>query len=251
MDSFNRYKSSAELKAIAKEHMFGRYGTAIGALLAVFSITMFVSFFSTVFIDTTKPVGLIFNLVISFAISLLAGIFTSGEKYFYLKITCGHPVTVSDVFYGFHFFPDKALLIQLFLSICIYLSMMPMTILSYMVAKNPKDAVLTLIYSLSIILYGIVTVILTLFYSQAFYLLHDFPNYSAKELLTMSRRLMIGSKGRLFYLMVSFLPLFLLGMLSCGIAYLWLVPYVNATMTEFFLDLVKNQRPMEVNPYVK
>lgn len=242
MDSLNRYKSSSELKALAKEHMFGKYGTAIGAFIVVFMIITLTSFFSTIFVDTTKAVGIVINFIISFIISVLTGLFTSGEKYFYLKISCGQPVTVSDVFYGFQLFPNKAVLIQLFLTLCIYISMVPMTILSYMVVRNPKDAMLTLVYSLSMILYGLVTMILSLLYSQAFYLLHDFPNYSAKELLTMSRQLMKGSKGRLFYLMMSFIPLLLLGILSCGIAYLWLMPYINATMTEFFLDLVKNKR---------
>ena len=241
MDNFNRYKSSAELKALAKEHMFGNYGTAIGAFLVVFMITAFVSFFSTIFIDTTKVSGMVIYFIITFVISVLAGLFNSGVRYFYLKISCGQRVTVSDVFYGFQLCPNKAVLIQLFLSICIYAAMLPMTILSYMVTRNPKNASLMLIYSLSLILYGVVTVMLALVYTQAMYLLHDFPNYSAGELLAMSRKLMKGSKGRLFYLMVSFLPLLLLGLLSCGIAYLWLLPYINATMTEFFLDLVKNK----------
>lgn len=242
MDSMNKYKSSAELKAIAKEHMFGKYGTAIGAFFTVFAITTAVSSLLTAFIDVTKPAGIVLDFFISFSISVLAGLFTSGERYFYLKISCGQPVTVGDIFYGFQLHPNKALLIQLFISVCIYIALIPMTILSYMVSQNPKNSVLILIYSLSMLFYGIVTIILSLLYSQVFFLLHDFPNYSAKELLTMSRKLMAGSKGRLFYLMVSFLPLLLLGLLSCGIAYIWLVPYMNATMTEFFLDLIKNSR---------
>ena len=240
MDSLNRYKSSAELKAIAKEHMFNKYGTAIGALVIVSMITMFVSFFSTIFIDTKTVTGIILNLLISFVVSVLTGLFTSGQRYFYLKISCGRPVTISDVFYGFKLFPNKAVLIQLYLSIFIYVSMLPMTLMSYMVARNPKNSLYMLFYSLAMIFYGVVTVILSLVYSQAFFLLHDFPNYSAKELLAMSRQLMKGSKGRLFYLNVSFFPLLLLGLLSCGIAYLWLVPYMNATASEFFLDLIQN-----------
>ena len=240
MDSLNRYKSSAELKAIAKEHMFNKYGTAIGALVIVSMITMFVSFFSTIFIDTKTVTGIILNLLISFVISVLTGLFTSGQRYFYLKISCGRPVTISDVFYGFKLFPNKAVLIQLYLSIFIYVSMLPMTLMSYMVARNPKNSLYMLFYSLAMIFYGVVTVILSLVYSQAFFLLHDFPNYSAKELLAMSRQLMKGSKGRLFYLNVSFFPLLLLGLLSCGVAYLWLVPYMNATASEFFLDLIQN-----------
>lgn len=55
---------------------------------------------------------------------------------------------------------------------------------------------------------------------------------------------MKGSKGRFFYLTVSFFPLLLLGFLSCGIAFLWLVPYMNATYAEFFLDLIKKSEPV-------
>lgn len=241
----NQYKSCAELKALAKEHMFGRYGVTIGATLIVVMITGFVSLFSTIFLDTTTVIGVVLNFLISFVISVLTGLFTSGENYFYLKIACGRPVTISDVFYGFKLFPNKAVFIQLFLAVCLYLSMLPMTVFSFMVQKNPENSILMLPYSLSIILYLVVTVVISIIYAQAFFLLHDFPNYSVRELLSMSRKLMKGNKGRYFYLMVSFIPLMLLGLLSCGIAFLWLIPYMNTTYAEFFLDLMKTNQKMK------
>ena len=88
-------------------------------------------------------------------------------------------------------------------------------------------------YGLCMILSGIVSLALNLFYAPAFFLLHDFPQYSARELLAMSRRLMTGHKGRLFYIYLSYLPLLLLGVLSCGVAFLWIFPYMNATLAEF------------------
>ena len=69
----------------------------------------------------------------------------------------------------------------------------------------------------------------------------DFPQYSAKELFQMSLRLMKGNIGRLFYLEISFLPLILLSFLSCGIALLWISPYMDATLANFYLDLVKKK----------
>ncbi len=240
MNNYNRYKSSAELKAIAKERLFGKYGTVIGASVLVLAITSFITLFSTIFIDTNKISGVIANFIISFIISLFAALLTSGEKYLYLKVACGQPVTISDVFYGFKFYPNKAVMIQLFISALLYLFMLPMTILAYMVMRNPDNSLLMLGYSLSMILYGVAAMIVELVYFLTFYLLHDFPGYSVTELLSMSRRLMKGSKGRLFYLMVSFFPLFLLGALSCGAAYLWIIPYMNTTMAEFFLDLIQN-----------
>lgn len=241
----NTYKSSAELKALAKEHMFGKYGTAIGASVLVSMITGFATLFFTMFLDVSSVIGVILNYLISFAISVLSGLFTSGTSYLYLKISCGRPVTVSDVFYGFRLFPNKALLIQLYRSAWIYLGILPMTIFSFLMNRNPQSAVLTLFYSLSFILYGVVWVMISLIYAQVFFLLHDFPNYSVKELLSMSRKLMKGNKGRFFYMMAGFIPLMFLGTLSCGIAYLWLMPYINTSCSEFFLDLIQNRQQIQ------
>lgn len=235
-----KYKSSAELKALAKEHLLGKYGTTVGACAIVIFIVGLLNVMCTYFINTATIPGLILQFIISFVLSVLAGLFTSGISYLYLKISCDRPVTVNDVFYGFKMSPDKALLIQIYISALTYIAMLPMTILSYLVLLYPNNAVIMLLYSLASILYLVAAVMVSLIYAQVFYLLHDFPDYSVKQLLSMSRQLMKGSKGRLFYLSVSFVPLMLLAFLSCGIAFLWLVPYMNATCTEFFLDLIKN-----------
>lgn len=241
----NTYKSSVEIRGLPREHMFGHYGTAIGASVIVSMITGFASLFFTMFLNLATVVGVILNFLISFVISTLNGLFLSGLGYFYLKICCGRPVTVSDVFYGFKLFPDKALLIQLYRSVWLFLGMLPMTIFSFLLRIYPQNAALTLLYYLSYILYGVVWVMISLIYSQVFFLLHDFPNYSAKELLSMSRKLMKGSKGRLFYLMAGFIPLMLLGLLSCGIAFFWLIPYINTACAEFFLDLIQNRQQIQ------
>lgn len=238
----NNYKSSAELKALAKEHMFGNYGTAIGASVLIGMITGFLNLFCTMFLDISTVIGVILNFLISFVISVLTGLFTSGTCYLYLKIACGRPVMISDVFYGFKLYPNKALFIQLYRSSWVYLAMLPMTVFSFLLNRNPQNAVLTLLYSIFFVLYGVAFVMISLIYSQVFFLLHDFPNYSVRELLSMSRKLMKGSKGRLFYMLAGFLPLLLLGALSCGIAYLWLAPYINTSCSEFFLDLIQNRQ---------
>ena len=54
----------------------------------------------------------------------------------------------------------------------------------------------------------------------------------------MSRRIMKGHRARLFYIQVSFLPLALLCMFTMGIGLLWLYPYMNSTLTHFYLDLM-------------
>ncbi len=239
----NTFKSSAELKASAKEHMFGHYGTAIGAYFVVMCITGCLMLLSAILIDVSTVAGTIIYYLLTFVISVFTGLFLSGNCYLYLKIVCGYPVSVGDVFYGFKLCPNKALTMQAWISVISYIANLPMIIIGYQMDSIRSTTRLMLPYSLALILSLAVSVMLSLIYHQAFYLLHDFPQYSAKELLVMSRRLMAGHKGRLFYIYVSFLPLILLGILSCGIALLWIVPYINAAQTEFFLDLIRKTDP--------
>ena len=175
---------------------------------------------------------------------MLTGLFSSGSAYLYLKLICGRPVSVGDLFYGFQLCPDKAIIIQAWITLITYLSSLPQIILNCLILANitNTDKILRymLPYALSMILSGVVSVMLSLFYAQTYFLLHDFPQYTAKELLQKSRRLMVHHKGRLFYLYVSFLPLMLLGLLSCGLAMLWIIPYMAATEAEFFLDLIQH-----------
>ena len=230
----NRFKSSAELKA----------STVIGAFLIVSALMGIVTIAVSLIVDLGTIPGTIIYYAIMFLVSILTGLLSSGSAYLYLKLICGRPVSVGDLFYGFQLYPDKAIVIQAWITLITYLSSLPQIVLNYMMMANAnhlgKMMNLMLPYALSLILSGVVSVMLSLFYAQTYFLLHDFPQYTARELLQKSRRLMVHHKGRLFYLYVSFLPLLLLGLLSWGLALLWVIPYMAATEAEFFLDLIKN-----------
>lgn len=240
----NQFKSSSELKASAREHLLGHYGTVIGAFLLMGLILGTATIAVSLVVDLSTIPGTIIYYAIMFLISVLTGLFTSGNAYLYLKVICGRPVSVGDLFYGFQLCPDKAITIQAWITLITYIANLPQIILNYIMMTNfhRMDQVMNLMlpYALSLILSGVVSVMLGLLYEQAFFLLHDFPQYTAKELLQKSRRLMVHHKGRLFYLYVSFLPLMLLGLLSCGLALLWVIPYMAATEAEFFLDLIQH-----------
>lgn len=251
----NRFKSSAELKASAREHLLGHYGTAIGAFMLMGLLIGTVSCVVVFLVPPYTVVNVILYYVIMFLVSALTGLFNSGLSYLYLKLVCGRPVSVGDLFYGFQMCPDKAIIMQAWITLITYLASLPQIVITYMMNKVSMSENMTLLltesqmtqlmkfmlpYSLSLILSGVVSVVLSLIYAQAFFLLHDFPQYSATELLKKSRRLMVHHKGRFFYLCVSFIPLFLLAFLSWGLALLWVMPYIFATEAEFFLDLIKN-----------
>lgn len=239
-----QFKSSAELKASAREHLLGHYGTVIGAEMILVVLSGSVSLAASLLVDVSTAAGTIIYYAILFFISILMGLFSSGTCYLYLKLICGRPISVGDLFYGFQLAPDKAIAIQAWITLITYLASLPQYIMTYKISAVgyhvDKMMPLLLPYALSLILSGVVSVALGLYYAQTFYLLHDFPQYTAKELLQKSRRLMVHHKGRLFYLYVSFLPLMLLALFSFGLALLWVGPYMTATQTVFFLDLIQH-----------
>ena len=54
------------------------------------------------------------------------------------------------------------------------------------------------------------------------------------QALKESVRIMRGKKGKLFYLQLSFIGIYLLGAIACGIGLLWVIPYMQVTMANFY-----------------
>lgn len=61
----------------------------------------------------------------------------------------------------------------------------------------------------------------------------DHPQMKARESLKISRQIMKGNKGRLFYIYLSFIGLQILCLLSLGIGSLWVYPYQSQTLVIF------------------
>ncbi len=240
----NTFKSSAELKGISKDQLFGHYGTMVGALLLMGLAALLITYIPSMLITAQTIPELIIYYLISFIVSLLVGILASGEAYLYLKLICGQPVFAGDIFYGFKAHPDKAILLQFVLSLTTYIGSAPMMIFYYLYLTTARTSYL-LLMSIFCVIGMAVIFIINLMLSQVFFLLQDFPQYSAKELLKMSCRIMKGHKGRLFYISVSFLPLYILGTFSFCIAFLWLIPYTNTVMANFYMDLMKNRNRIQ------
>ena len=71
-------------------------------------------------------------------------------------------------------------------------------------------------------------------YSMAPYILADNPNLTARQALRESKKITQGHKLDLFVLQLSFLGWHLLGAVTFGIAYIWIIPYINATTVNFY-----------------
>lgn len=140
---------------------------------------------------------------------LLSGPLTLGLAICFLKLVRHEPFMFENLFDGFKNF-SSSVIAQLLISIFVFL------------------------WSLLLIVPGIIAYYR---YSMVFYILSDNPEIGAMEALNRSKEMMIGYKGKLFCLHLSFIGWGLLGILTLGIGYLWLTPYIYSSIANFYENL--------------
>ncbi len=96
--------------------------------------------------------------------------------------------------------------------------------------------VYVLLWTLLLIVPGIIK---ALSYAMTPYVLKDNPNMKSNEAIEESMRLMSGHKAELFLLSLSFIGWALLSLLTLGIGFLWLIPYMQTACAYFYEDLKK------------
>lgn len=253
-----QYKSSSDLKDLAKEKLSGKYGISMlvapvlqGVLsMAIMFPALLVFFFGYIMFiavavihNTTPPPNTIFSIVaIYLTLAILCGFFAGvlnvGVAYFNLNLACGRTHKVSDLFCGFRYHFKKAFALSVLQTLPGLVLSIPYVFCCVLWITNPDS-----LWILGIALTAFVEIVLLIYvqlcWSQVYYLLLDFPQTKVIDLLKLSARVMNGHKKRLLYIQFSFLPLEFLCMCSSSIGNLWYVPYANMTYTLFFLDIMQ------------
>ena len=209
-----------ELMAAARMALSGNWGMAIlGYVLYFLLITSFFVFVvsASVFVGVTSStssddflgrVGFI-NPVFSLIQFLLSGAITVGFVGFFLGIAQDGEAQLDRLFIGFRRF-WKSLGVYFFSSLFIVL------------------------WSLLLIIPGIIAAFR---YAMVYFVIADDADCGAWEALGRSRDMMKGNKWKFFCLNLRFIGWALLASLSCGIGYLWLVPYMQTSFAKFYEDV--------------
>lgn len=196
------------LKSNAKQQLKSKWGLAIGSILVAQLIISMTSGSSSFFDSERIAIG------ISLVNLLLSGVMTFGICRFTLNLAVDkESAEFGDIFSGFRVYL-KTLGIFLLMGICILLG---------------------------ILLLVIPGIIIALMFSQAYYVLCDNSDIGVIDSLKESASLMKGHKWEYLVLQLSFIGWGILACLTLGIGFLWLVPYQEVTMANYYLAL-KNER---------
>ncbi len=114
------------------------------------------------------------------------------------------------------------------------------TLFSYF--KHWKNAIVTnLLTTLYVFLWSLLCLIPGIIagykYALVPFILAEDPEIEPNEALNKSKHLMEGHKMELFLLYLSFIGWHMLSILTCGIGYIWLTPYINASVAEFYRSI--------------
>lgn len=90
------------------------------------------------------------------------------------------------------------------------------------------------LWSILLIIPGIIAAIS---YSQTFFILVDKKKISGVEALQQSKEMMQGNKWRFFCLCLRFTGWFIISILTFGIGFLWLIPYMHVSFANFYDDI--------------
>jgi uncharacterized membrane protein len=105
----------------------------------------------------------------------------------------------------------------------------PQTLVAYLLTL-----VYVILWSLLLIVPGIIA---ALSYSMTFYIMAEDETITGKQAMDKSKGMMKGFKTKLFMLDLRFLGLAILCVLTLGIGFLWLIPYMQVCMAKFYEDI--------------
>jgi uncharacterized membrane protein len=148
---------------------------------------------------------------------IISGPFALGLSYFSLSISRNQDAKLEQIFQGFNNFGT---------ALGTYLLMLLFTVL----------------WAILLIIPGIIAAIS---YSMTFYILADDHSIGAMDAIDKSKKMMDGYKWKFFYLGLRFFGWALLCILTLGIGFLWLIPYLQVSMAKFYEDVKANSLTTE------
>lgn len=232
----NSNKTTTELKSLARDILMGKYGVYILAFVSIQMIIFAVTMIVSLVIPEGNLWGEVLSFILTLVIDLIAAVFSLGLIRFTLNICRNQPYKVGDIYYGFTSHPDKAIIAQFLLFLMDLVCLLPAMLFFILYYIAQTSYFLLVIASLLLVIGGTVAVILHLSFDFVFYTMVDYPDAGIMELFRYCLNVMRGHRVKLFYLYASFLPLYVLAILSMGIGLLFVIPYKNVAVAQFYLD---------------
>ncbi len=154
----------------------------------------------------------------------------TGLGTYFAKISAGEKCFTDNIFAHFSRFKTDVAA-QIMVSIIIFAEILIWDALCTLLPSSAIVSILLFAAALAAVIYTL------LIFSAVTYVIANYNNLSAAEICTKSIKITKGNRIRLFGLICSFGGYILLSVLTLGIGFIWLVPYINITTKLFIKNI--------------
>lgn len=202
--------ANSVLMSEARESLKGRWRLAINGVFFMAGISIVLNILSNI-----PYIGFLFSIILF----IITGFLYIGTARFFLKFYNKEDVKVSEIYVGY--------------KVCrSYLRGFKATLWKFWY---------TFFWYLLLIVPGIIK---SISYSQLFYILAEDKSIDIREALKKSKDMMEGNKMKYFKLCLRFIGWSFLCVLTLGIGFIWLLPWLAVTMVKFYDDVKGNTGPI-------
>lgn len=255
-------KTSAELKAMAKQRMAPKITSLVGAVF-IFGALLFGLCIAIAFVYTSNLIATgvfaseaaltnyltemmekeatIKDLALSYGVDLFLGALLStisvGFSYVCLKAARNEEFKASDIFAVYNMNPDRIIIIFFVSYLAKAVLTLPVTMFSYAFPSKEAFSIQMFIsFVLEIVSYA-GQVVITVMLSQAFFIYIDDPYQNSFITMSKSVGIMKYNFGKYIYLVLSFIPWYFVILITFGVASIWVLPYINVTYALFYMNI--------------
>ena len=175
-----------------------------------------------------------FSKIMFIIMFVIRGPFDLGFSGFFLKRVRAQEINIRDIFDGFkRFLPSLLLWLFTVFFIFLWSLIFVIPVIIIQISGGYANGILSILFLILLL----PAIIKSLSYSMAFFIMYDNPGIKPLAALKKSQIMMKEWKWKFFLLLLSFIGWFLLGLLTLGIGYFWLFPYINLSIANFYENL--------------
>lgn len=236
-------------KACAKQTLSGKWGIAILAMMAAPALNTIGTMIAIQLFPGSSFLSWLLGEAFLFIVTLLSMVISTGYNYMLLNMARGREYRFGNLIYMFKKGSDGVLSAALIVSLIDTVLMIPFYYLANMTAPAAETMEAILEWSQPIMYSALAAtvlgVIVKLPFAMAFYILADNPQMRGIEALKKSVSLMKGHMVQYLILQISFIPLMFLSMLFMYVGLLWVMPYIYASNTIFYMDVTGEMKEIQ------
>ncbi len=218
--------SVSDLKELSQKQLSGKWKTTVTVIFIYLLIYLVISKIFEIlpaYVFFLQSIILVF-----FSIGIITFLFNIIRK--------NRKEKISDLFSQTSIYPK---------AIILYLAQNSGFILTYnmfyLLEPHINNDKLIIIYSILFFILFIISLIISIIFAFSTIILVNNPSTSAIDALKQSKKLMVGNKLKYMYIFVTFIGWFLFAILTFGVGLLFVLPYLQLTVINFYKDLKENK----------